>query len=146
MNKNNKISNGTRRGIIFGLLVIFLLLTFTKTSHALIGFNFGKQFGGRIVNTEAKEITALEARGYDCVVPGYTFSIIPIGLRYSAPTSYFVPFSTTSKTKNSLQTDQLIIGRYKYDLKEMIACTSKTNPPTITIVPLDTVNLFGNSR
>ena len=144
MNENNKISNGTRKGIIFGFLIIFLLPFTTKTVWALSNFLSQPQFGGRIINTTAIEIQELEMAGFQCVVPGSTISIAPLGSPVGTPTSYFIPFGTFSKTGYSPRVSQLIIGKYGW--KTTIPCTSATVPPIVTTVWLDTINLFGNSR
>ena len=143
ISKNNKISNGTRRSIIFSLLVIFLLLA-SKTVYASLGFSFGsRQFGGRVAYTEATEITIQKAIGSQCDVLGSTISILPIGSPALTPRSYYIPFSTLSKTKNSLRMGQLIMGKYS-PYKTPIVCTSPTG--AVTTIQLDTVTLFGNSR
>ena len=82
--------------------------------------------------------------GFQCAVPGTTFSIYPIGSRAGTPTSYLVPSGIYSKTRNAIRISQLIMGKYSF--KTPIVCTSATIPPVIVTVPLDTVTMFGNSR
>lgn len=131
-----------RKGIIFSFLVIFLLFFSTNIVFAISSFL--PQFGGRIIHTKSIEIEGLEAAGFECIVPGSTISIVPIGSPSGTPTSYFIPFGIYSKTGYSLRAGQLIIGKYNWKVE--IECVL-SYPPYITIpVSLDTITLFGNSR
>ncbi|MDO8659232.1 MAG: hypothetical protein Q7K54_01395 [Candidatus Parcubacteria bacterium] len=134
-----------KRGIIFSLLIFFLLLANTNTVFAFSSFRFLlPQFSGRIVFSPAIEIASLQMMSFQCAVMGSTFSIYPIGSPAGTPVSYFVPFGVFSKTRNAIRIGQLIIGKYSF--KTPIVCTSSTTPPVITTVLLDTVTMFGNSR
>jgi len=130
------------KNVVFSFLVIFLLFAGAGTVFAFV--NFLPQFGGRIIDTTALEIRELEMSSYECVVPGATILISPIGLSKNMPTSYFIPFRTYSKTKNSLKRGQLIMG--KYSGKTIINCELLYYPFTIVPVSLDTITIFGNSR
>jgi hypothetical protein len=133
-----------KRGIIFSLLIVFLLLATTKIAFASFGLSLFPQFGGRIIYPKAIEIQALEAAGFQCIVLGSTFSIMPIGSPIGTPVSYFIPAGIFSKTRNSVRAGQLIMGKYSF--KTMIECILPAEPPVIVTVPLDTVTIFGNSR
>ena len=119
-----------------------MLFVGTKTVSAVVGFM--PQFGGRIIHTKAIEIQELEAAGFQCLVPGSTFSITPIGSPISTPISYFIPAGIYSKTGYSTRAGQLIIGKYSF--KTIISCMQTYYPFMTVPVSLNTVPLFGNSR
>ena len=149
INRNKNISNGTRKSIIFILLIAFLVFISVKMVFA---YSFlGGVFGGRIIYTKALEIEEMEAAGYICPMFGTSISIIPIGSPPGTPTSYFIPSYITSKTRTIPAVGQLILGRYSG--QTTITCTltfpSESDPSiatTILTVSLDTINLFGTSR
>lgn len=126
-----------KKGIILGFLIVFSLLFTTRTVFGFLG-----QFGGRIISTTAIEIQLLEWTGHTCYVPGSTISITPIGSPVGTPTSYLIPFGIYSKTGYSPRSGQLIIG--KYSVKTVISCFHPSG--SATMVWLDTIPLFGNSR
>ncbi|MCX6751249.1 MAG: hypothetical protein NT161_00565 [Candidatus Nomurabacteria bacterium] len=66
-----------KKGIIFILLIVFLV--FISTSSAFAISSFGRIFGGRIIALKALEIAGLEATGWICTVPGVSIEILPIG-------------------------------------------------------------------
>ena len=148
INRNKNISNGTRKSIIFILLIAFLVFISAKIVFAYSFF--GGVFGGRITNMPALEIASLEGSGYVCSMSGTSISIIPIGSPPGTPTSYFIPSYITPRTRTTPAIGQLILGRYSG--KTVITCTltlflgSHRRSTTITTVSLDTINLFGTSR
>lgn len=141
MNKNNNISNGTRAGITFILLIVFLV--FVSVNAVFAVSSFGRFFGGRIKYEISLQIDVLESTGYVCVMPGTSLTIIPIGSPLLTPIEYFIPSFVISKTGTIPTRDQLILGRYSG--KTMITCT-RPKPPDVKTVSLDTINLFGTSR
>ncbi len=142
INKNKGISNGTRKGIIFILLAVFLLFIYARIVFA--SFSFGSIFAGRIINTKALEIEALEMFGYECAVPGTTIATISIGSPAGTPLDYFIPSFVTPRTRTTPRTGQLIIG--KYSGKTAITCILPGDPPDVQTVSLDTITFFGTSR
>jgi hypothetical protein len=131
-----------KKGIIFILLIIFLVFVSTKIVFAAA--SYGKFFGGRITNIKATEILALESSGFICAVPGSTISILPIGSSILTPSDYFIPSYITSKTGTIPSINQYILGRYS--TVATIPCTSTTTPPVTKTVSLYTIDLFGTSR
>ncbi|KKQ88029.1 MAG: hypothetical protein UT09_C0005G0011 [Parcubacteria group bacterium GW2011_GWF2_38_8] len=140
-----------RKGIILVLLIVFLAFagakivksdavpaTAARAPSVSAGF-----FGGRIINTKALEIEALEGVNFECIVVGSTISIIPIGSPAGTPASYFIPTFITSKTRTTPSVGQLILG--KYSTKTPITCIFKGIPPVTVVVNLDTITLFGTS-
>jgi len=97
-------------------------------------------FGGKIIHTKATEIQTLESTGFVCNVPGETITISPVG-KY--PTSYLIPYGTTSKTKKPLGKNRWILGVYK-GVKTAIICTNEETGVT-TQVNLNPITLYGTS-
>jgi len=141
-NINNKISNGTKKGILLFLLIVFFVFAGIKIVSAFSS-PLGGLFGGRILTTKALEILTLESTGFICLMAGTSVQILPISPR-DAPSSYFIPFLVTSKTRTTPMTGQLIIG--KYTLPTLITCTLPGEPPVVKIVYLNTITLFGTSK
>ncbi len=129
-----------KKGIIFILLIVFLVFASAKVVFAVS--SFGKSFGGRIIYPKALQITVLESVGYICPMYGTSISIMPIGSPLVTPIEYFIPFYVTSKTRTTPATHQLILGRYSG--QEVITCTHLLGD--IQTVSLDMINLFGTSR
>jgi hypothetical protein len=120
------------------IVVLVFLISFEVTFAA---FSFGNVFGGRILRTEATEITTLEDTGYICVVPGSTIEIISI----KGPTAYLIPTGITPKTNTTPKEGQAILG--KYQGQATIVCTRKDGETTSDKnVFLDIITLFGTSR
>ena len=142
INRNKNISNGTRKSIIFILLIIFLVFVGARIVFAYSFF--GGVFGGRIISMPALEIAEMEAAGYICPLFGTSISIVPIGSPPGTPTSYFIPSYITPRTRTTPAIRQLILGRYSG--QTMITCTLPSDPPITTTVSLDTINLYGTSR
>ena len=142
MNKDKKISNGTRKGIIFVLIIVFAIFVGTRTVSAFSFF--GGFFGGRIISDKAMEIELKEWAGYTCVVLGTSITINPIGSPPGTPTSYFIPWSITSRNGYPPISGRLIMGIYGG--KTNIVCIYPSVPPFIETVSLDTIDLFGTSR
>jgi hypothetical protein len=112
----------------------------TSTAPAVAGTKGSSGiFGGKIVNTKAVEIEALENTGYACVVPGTSITIVPV----KGPTSFFIPFSIVSKTKRNPKVNGWTLGRYS--MTTPITCTLPGNPPTTTTIYLDTISMYGTS-
>ena len=131
-----------KKGIIFILLIIFLVSVGTSSVSAISPF--GRILGGRIIALKALEIAELEATGWICTVPGVSIEILPIGSPSRTPTSYFIPPYTTSKTGTIPRAGQLIMG--KYFGRTPITCIYPSKPPLIRVVFLNTITLFGTSR
>ncbi len=131
-----------KKGIIFILLIVFLLFAGARTVSA--NFSFGRLFGGRITAPKAVEIEALESAGYVCPMYGTSISIMPIGSPAGTPISYFIPSFVTSKTGTTPASHQLIMGRYSG--QTTIICILESYPPLEQEVSLETINLFGTSR
>lgn len=131
-----------KKGIFYILLIVFLVFVSTRIVSA--SFSLGRVFGGRIVNTKALEIQALESSGYQCYMPGTSISILPIGSPAGTPTSYFIPSFVISKTRTTTRTGQLIMGRYLG--KTIIPCIFPSSPPMVISVSLDIITLFGTSK
>jgi hypothetical protein len=131
------------------LLCLMLLVSFnfvyasTDDFISLILSLLSKNFGGTITDTKAKDIKNLEDQGYTCNVIGSTIEIKPQNEKM--PSSYMIPATVKSSTKNKTSTDQKIIG--KYNGKTTITC-EKECPPTVctSIVVLDKVKMYGNSK
>lgn len=128
-----------KKGIIFILLIIFLIFSNTKIVSA---FSFEKSFGGKILYTKAMKIQILESAGFTCTVLGSTIMMMPIGSPVGTPIDYFIPWYTISKTKTTLRSGQYILG--KYGMTTPITCVSVIGVPII--VDLDTITLFGTSK
>lgn len=130
-----------KKGIIFILLIIFLI--FVNTNFSFASSPFGRFFAGRIISEKAMEINLKEWTGYNCVVLGNSITIKPIGSPIGTPTSYFIPWNTISKTKSTPMNGKLIMGIYSG--KSNVTCIRPEPPDTQTVV-LDTVTLFGTSK
>ncbi len=132
-----------KKGIIFILLIVFLVFASTRVVSA--SFSLGKFFGGRVIETTAIPIEALKDAGYTCPMFGTSISILPLGSQTSTPINYFIPSYITSKTRTTPKMGGLILG--KYEGQSMITCT-RPCPPSVCVetVSLDTINLFGTSR
>ena len=127
-----------KKGIIFILLIVFLVFTSTEIVFAFSG-SYGQVFGGKIINTKAAEIKELELSGYICVVNGTSVTVKPI----KGPATFIIPFTTISKTKKIPLAGKWIMG--KYSGKTIVTCALKENPEIITTITLDTITLFGTS-
>lgn len=117
----------------------------TSTAPITAGTKGGSGiFGGKIVNTKAVEIEKAEFNGFTCDLEGgSSLSIVPI----KGPTSFFIPFSTTSKTKRNPRQNGLIMGRY--NSTKTISCKKACPPPegkecSLPIL-LDKISLYGTS-
>lgn len=142
-----------RKGIIFFLLIIFVVSISLNqveggsvpATPASSGSGItGGVFGGRVVNTKAIEIQMLEESGFQCMVPGTSITILPLGSPTGTPISYLIPIGVTSRTRNSIDTGQLILGKYFGQVA--ITCVYPSLPPVITSVGLSTITLFGTSK
>jgi hypothetical protein len=136
-----------KKGIIFILLIIFLVFVGTQVVFASFSFfspsfSIIKSFGGRIIQTKALEIQELEAMGYICMVPGSSISITPIGSPAGTPISYFI---LPSKTNTTPMVGQLILGKYSM-MKIVIPCIRAGYPPMFSSVSLNKVTIFGVSK
>jgi hypothetical protein len=124
--------------IKFSILFLFLFFSFQIVSAYSV--NYSQYFGGKITNTKATEIEALESVGYICDVNGTSITINPV----KGPASYIIPYTTISKTKNPLMIGKWIIG--KYGGKTTVTCTMECGvTECVDTVDLDTITLFGNS-
>jgi hypothetical protein len=135
-----------KKGIIFILLIVFVLFAGAGTVSAASYFNFGKMFGGKIIYPKASEIQELEDFGYTCTIPGTTISIVPMGSPASTTaTDFFIPSFVTSKSRTTPRSGQLIVGRYAG--KTTITCIQQIDEvEDIQTVILDTINLFATSK
>jgi hypothetical protein len=125
-----------KKGIIFILLIVFLVFTSTEIVFAYSG---SQVFGGKIINTKATKIQELESSGYICTVYGSSITIRSI----KGPTTYVIPATTIAKTRTIPAVGKWIMG--KYSGKTMVTCTKAGDPPLTTMVTLDTITLFGTS-
>ncbi len=98
-------------------------------------------FGGKVLNTKAVEIEALEAASFECLVPGTSITIRPIN---KAPTSYLIPTGIISKTKNAARVGQWILGTYN-PTPAIITCTEVATGAT-EIVELTPITMYGTSK
>lgn len=102
-------------GIIVIVFSIFVSLTITETA-------LGYFFGGRIINTEAPEVTTAEAAGYTCEMQGgssiYVWSAMGVN-------SYFIPNYAYLATDTTPAPDQQILGIYEGETN--IVCTRDEN-------------------
>lgn len=145
INKIMRISNGTRAGRIFVVLIIFLVFASARIIFAYSSpVSFGNFFGGRIIITKATKIATLESTGYVCFIPGTTISIFPMGSPVGTPTDYLIPSYVTPRTRTTPRTGQLILGKYSGQMT--VSCTLPGDPPITTTVSLNTITLFGTSR
>jgi len=101
-----------------------------------------KPFGGKIINDKAIEIQALESANFQCVVPGSSITIYPIG---SSPVSYIIPYGVVSKTGTTPSSGQWILGLYSLT-KTSVTCIFQGVPPVTTTISLDTISLYGTSK
>ena len=129
-----------RKIIIFSSLFIISTFFVIKVVEAA---GIEKGFGGKVISAKATEIQSLENSNFGCIVPGQTIQIRPIGK--GNPSSYFIPASIPSKTKNKLHSSQWILGKYT-PTKTTITCIYKGYPPSEATVTLDTINLYGTSK
>lgn len=139
-----------KKNFLYAVLLCLILLFSTSIVYAsysnfagLITSLFAKDFGGKITDSQkASKIKELENSNYSCAVAGKSIEINP--QKKTFPTSYYIPPSVTSKTKNQLMNNQQIIG--KYSGKTTITCIFNGEPPTTQIVTLDTMKIYGNSK
>jgi hypothetical protein len=125
------------------ILVIALVLIISIKIVYAAG-STGKVFGGRILKTEATEITTLEASGYSCQMSGgSSIEIKVMGVKY-APTAYYIPSGTKSKTNTVPTAKQLTIGRYSGTTTITCIHDDPEIPPET--VSLDTITMFGTSK
>jgi hypothetical protein len=79
-------------GIIVIVFSIFVSLTITETA-------LGYFFGGRIINTEAPEVTTAEAAGYTCEMQGGSTIQVWSAMGVN---SYFIPNYAHQATENTI--------------------------------------------
>jgi hypothetical protein len=131
------------RHILIAILIFISILIFINFDIANASqFGITKPFGGQIINNPATEIERLELANYECVVPGKTITIRPVG-KY--PTSYLIPYGVKSRTIGLPTAGKWILGLYN-PIKTPITCTFRGLPPATTIVNLDSITLYGTSR
>jgi hypothetical protein len=128
-----------KRILIYTALMFLVVFVSYKITYAV---SLSKQFAGKITNTKATQIDSLEKANYACTVVGETIEIKPQSSKY--PTSYMIPIGIKSSTKNKISINQKIIGKYKG--KTEITCIFRGTPPSTTVVTLDTISLYGNSK
>ncbi len=132
-----------KKGIIFILLIIFLVFISTRIVFAASFSLLGKNFGGKILTTRAIPIVITETSGFVCAVPGVSITILPIGSPNGVPVNYLIPIYVTSKTRTTPAPNQWILG--KYFGQTQITCTQPVTGATTTVT-LDTISLYGTSR
>jgi len=134
-----------KKGIIFILLIIFLVFASVKVVFAFS--SFGSVFGGRIIDTKAVAVRTLENIGYICGMEyfGTSLEILPLGSPPGTPTSYYIYNYTHSKTRTIPMSGKLIMGKY---FGKMTQICRKPCPPgeCLQTVTLDVITLFGTSR
>jgi len=126
----------------FFFLAFFLAISFlfqVKTVRAL------SQFAGEIISIPAFEIMEVEAMGFQCAKHGTSFSIRPIGSPSGTPVSYFIPSFVSSSTNIIPSLNQKIMGIY-FGMATVPCILPATPTPIITVVYLNNVSYFGNSK
>lgn len=121
-----------KKSIVFLLISTFWIIPFQSKAF------FGGYFGGKIINSKASRIETLENSNYSCAVPGTTIEIQP----QKGPKSYLIPKTITSKTKEKIKKGQNIIGTY-IGITPII-CIYNGYPPSMKLVILPTVKIYGN--
>jgi len=121
--------------------ILISALVLILSTNVVFAYSLNKPVGGKIIHTKALEISALEAANYECLVPGESITIYPVG---SYPTSYLIPIGINSKTRNSIRSGQYILGLYATSMP--ITCVFRGHPPVTTIVNLNTITLYGTSK
>jgi hypothetical protein len=125
------------------LVITLVLIISIKIVHA--AGSIGKVFGGRILKTEATEITTTEAENYSCQMEGGTsIEVERIGTKEKTPTAFFIPANTKSKTGTVPMAKQLIIGRYSGTTS--ITCLSNEKYRGAKTVSLTNISMFGTSK
>ncbi|MES2416347.1 MAG: hypothetical protein V4504_01470 [Patescibacteria group bacterium] len=126
------------------ILIIALVVVISVKIVYASGSN-GKVFGGRILKTEATEITTAEAESYNCEMNGGTsIEIRRMGTKEKIPTAFYIPPNTKSKTNTVLKAKQLIIGKYSGSTN--INCPNDNPEIPPRIITLDNIILFGTSK
>ncbi len=125
------------------ILVIALVLIISIKIVYAAG-STGKVFGGKILATEAREITTAEAEGYNCEMNGgSSIEIKTIGISY-APSAYYIPANVKPKSKYNPTVKQLIIGKYSGFTSINCIHDDPEIPPQIIF--LDTISRFSTSK
>ena len=141
-----------RSFILVSVLCLIMVLSASivhasySNMYSLVYTLLSKNFGGTITDTKAKDIRKAEDSGYTCNTSGSSIEITP--QKKSFPSSYYIPPSVTSKTKNKLMIKQKIIGKYSTLSPTIITCT-KPCPPnecTTEVTLENNITLYGNSK
>lgn len=104
----------------------------------------GKNFGGIVLATEAREITTAEAEGYNCEMNGgSSIEIKVVGIKY-APTAYYIPANVKPKSKSNPRPKKLIIGKYSGFTSINCIHDDPEIPPEIIF--LDTITKFSTPK
>ena len=126
------------------LFILLLIIASIQVVYAAIGTS--SSFGGEVTKTKAGEIERLENAGYTCLINGSSIEIRPQKSLF--PSSYVIPLSVRSKTNNQVAINQGILG--KYQGKTTVKCEKECPPPPgnkcISMVTLDTITMYGNSK
>lgn len=104
---------------------------------------FGLPFGGKITNTKAYEVEALEDANFNCQVMESSFSITPKGS--TSTVSYLKPIGVMSKTNTSVRSNLWVLGKYT-PAAGIVNCTYQGYPPIDVTVTLGSISLFGTSK
>lgn len=111
-----------------------------SSAKASAAVSIGKAFGGMITSSTAVPILARQAMGYMCIVPGISMTIVPVTI---TPTDYFIPFPIAARAGAAMaMPGAWTLGTYT--IPTPIACV-RAFPPSVDIVPLPTVIIFGTS-
>ncbi len=131
-----------KKGILVILPIVFCVFFFSARM-ADASYGFSGFFGGRITSIEAKSVKEKENSGYQCMVPGTSITINPIGSPPGTPTDYLIPYYASYRTSSTPGEGKLILGAYSGI--SLIICYMVNPPYTPDAVVLPTITIFGTS-
>lgn len=124
------------------LVIILVLIVSINVVYA--ANSAGKVFGGRILKTEATEITTAEAEAYNCQMNGgSSIEVERKGTKEKYPTAFYIPANIKPKT-GAIGEKRLIIGRYSGSTN--INCPNDNPEIPPRIITLDNISMFGTSK
>ncbi|MEK7588536.1 MAG: hypothetical protein AAB438_01825 [Patescibacteria group bacterium] len=127
-------------GLFF--LSFFSIILLENANAGLTGQIFAGDIVGVEATPKATEISALEKTGFVCATPGTSFQLTPRYLKKQTETAFMIPAGVTSRNKQELQNNHLIIGEYSG--KTTVTCILEAVPPVEKTVVLSTVKWYGN--
>lgn len=116
-------------------IVFLIFISFSTETYAF----FGSNFGGKIIQTKAREIQSYESVGYTCQVNGSTIEINSV----KGPTSYFIPYTSRVPSDTTPGFNKKILGVYKGEAS--ISCTNADGDTQLVTLPKIT-RIFNMSR